>query len=210
MQRSSKPIKPKECKMCREQFYPSNSLQRVCSMACALDLAQRDKEKKFKAETREMKKQYQSKDLSWQHAQCKVAFNKLRRLQELKWFSDRGIEPTCISCGNPKGGDIWANGHFKTVGSQGNLRYDPKNCYLQHNKRCNKDLSGDIYGTKTTHGYIQGLKNRFGEEEAQKIIDYCETNTQTVKWTCEQLEAIRKEWNKEIRLLEKLSPPDSV
>jgi hypothetical protein len=31
-----------------------------------------------------------------------------------------------------------------------------------------------------------------------------------VKWTCEQLEAIRKEWNKEIRLLEKLSQPDSV
>lgn len=210
MQRPSKTAKPKKCKMCKEPFLPSNTMQKVCGMACALDLAHSDRAKKFKAETTQMKNEFNGKDLAWQHKQCKPVFNKLRKLQELKWFSDRGLVPTCISCGKPKGGDIWANGHFKTVGAQGGLRYDPLNCYLQHNKRCNGALSGNINGTKTTHGYIQGLKNRFGEEEAQRIIDYCETNTQTVKWTCEQLESMRKEWNKEIRLLENLSRHESV
>lgn len=202
------------CPVCREEFTPKRiglKITKCClNPGCVLDYAKGVRAKDYDRQTKKMKKDFRKKDLSWQHAQCKIVFNKLRRLQELKWFADRGLEPICISCGKPKGGDIWANGHFKTVGSQGNLRYDPKNCYLQHNKSCNSSLSGDIYGTKTTHGYIQGLKNRFGEEEAQKIIDYCETNTQVVKWTCEQLEAMRKEWNKEIRLLKKLSQPNSV
>ena len=50
---------------------------------------------------------------------------------------------------------------------------------------------------------MQGLRNRFGDEEAQAIIEYCETNTEVKKWTCEDLIAMRKEWNKEIRELKK-------
>lgn len=199
--------RPRQCPVCREEFTPKRiglKVTKCClNPACVLDYAQGVRAKDFDRQTKEMKKDFRKNDLAWQHAQCKLVFNKLRKLQELKWFYDRGLEPTCISCGKPKGGDVWANGHFKTVGAQGGLRYDPLNCYLQHNKRCNSALSGNIYGTKTTHGYIQGLNNRFGEAEAQRIIDYCETNTQVVKWSCEQLEAMRKEWNKEIRLLGK-------
>lgn len=202
-----KPLKPRRCAVCKEMYTPKRiglKVTKVCLNAgCVLDYAQGIKTKEFDKETRRKKKEFYGKDLSWQKEQCQKVFNKLRRLQELKWFADRGLEPTCISCGKPKGGDIWCNGHLKTVGAQGGLRFDPMNSYLQHNRRCNSDLSGDIYGTKTTHGYIQGLKNRFGEEEAARIIEYCETNTQIVKWTCEELETMRKEWNKEIRNLEK-------
>lgn len=144
------------------------------------------------------------KDVRWQHKQTQKAFNKMRVLEELLWFKERGLEPTCISCGNPLGGDQWCCGHFKTVGAQGRLRYDPRNAYLQHNKRCNMGLSGDIYGTKNTHGYIQGLKNRFGDEEGQAIIDYCETHTEAKKWTWEDLECMRKQFNCKIRGLRSL------
>jgi hypothetical protein len=178
-------------------------LTRCCDNAgCRLDYAQGVRAKEAEKAARSRKNEFYKNDIPKQLDLCQKTFNKLRRLQELKWFDDRGMEPACISCGKPMGGDIWCAGHFKTRGAQSGLRFDPKNVYLQHNRRCNSDLSGDIYGTKTTHGYLQGLRNRFGDEEAQKIIDYCETNTETRKWTCDELIAMRKEWNKQIRELE--------
>lgn len=66
------------------------------------------------------------------------------------------------------------------------------------------NLSGNISGTKTTRGYKRGLKDRFGEEEGQKIIDYCESNTAPVKWSWEELEKKRAKYNARIREIEKL------
>ena len=125
----------------------------------------------------------------------------MRKLQEYKWFSDRGLEPTCISCGAEKGLDHWACGHFKTTGKT-SLRYDPLNTFLQHNVRCNKNLSGDIEGSNTTHGYKQGLINRFGKEKGESIIDYCESHHPDPNYTCEKLISMRKQFNIEIRKLE--------
>ena len=201
-----KPLKQKRCAVCRELYTPKRiglKITKVClNAACVLDWAQGVRAKEADKAARARKVEFYKSDLPKQLELCQKTFNKLRRLQEFKWFADRGLEPTCISCGKPKGGDIFCAGHFKTRGAQSGLRFDPKNVYLQHNRRCNSDLSGDIYGTKTTHGYLQGLRNRFGDEEAQKIIDYCETNTEVKKWTCEELIAMRKEWNKQIRELE--------
>jgi hypothetical protein len=187
-----------------------NSLTKVCGMACALDFAEKKtvkakkkKEKEFDKETARMKRENNQKSLKWQHAQCQPVFNKLRRLQEFKWFKDRGLEPTCISCGEGLGNDGFCNGHYKSVGSSSALRYDFVNSYLQHNVRCNKHLSADINGTATTHGYNQGLINRFGYEEAKAIMEYCETNMARVtRYEWQELESMRKEWNAEIRKLE--------
>jgi hypothetical protein len=126
------------------------------------------------------------------------SYNKLIRLRELKWFHDRGLEPYCISCQKELGGDIWCCGHMISRGHSEYLRYDPKNTYLQHNKRCNQALSGDI------EGYKKGLKIRFGEKEGQEIIDYCEANKdKNYAYSCEELIKMRKAFNKEIRELEK-------
>lgn len=182
---------------------PFTSMAKTCSVSCALDSVGKNKEKEFKKETAAMKKTLQLKDVAWQHKQCKLVFNKLRRLQEFKWFAERGLLPVCISCGGELGGDEWACGHFKTVGAQSGLRYDPVNTYLQHNVRCNKNLSGDINGTATTHGYKQGLANRFGLEKAKEIIEYCDTNTTPIKWNPELMVQWRKDWNAEIRQIEK-------
>ena len=146
-------------------------------------------EKNNKAAVFELNK----KTLKWQHDKTQPVFNKLRRLQELKWFSDRGLEPVCISCQKPIGNDQWCNGHFKTVGSNGRLRYDFKNSYLQHNRNCNMGRSGDI------DGYKKGLVARFGADEAQGIIDYCETNNAPIKLTWQDIEKMRKEFNLEIK-----------
>ena len=118
------------------------------------------------------------------------------------WFAERNQIPTCISCGNPLGGDQWCAGHFVSRGSSSALRFDPVNVWLQHNKRCNQALSADIEGTRTTHGYKQGLKNRFGDIEGQQIIDYCKNNNELRKYGNDELKTIRAEFSKVAKLTE--------
>lgn len=203
----TKQPRQKRCAVCRELFTPKRiglKATKVClNAACVLDWAQGVRAKDAEKAARTRKVEFNQKDIRWQHKQCQPVFNKLRRLQELKWFNDRGIEPYCISCGNTIGNDTWACGHFRSVGSNSQLRYDPVNTYLQHNNRCNKNLSGDINGTSTTKGYKQGLIDRFGEDLALWITDYCEIHNDPIKWSWEKMEAMRKEWNKEIRELKK-------
>lgn len=200
----------RKCGGCGNRFRPEGKTfpgpVAWCSDDCALTVARSripsvraSQMKQERKEYKQAKREFYKNDVKWQHAQCKTAFNRMRVLQELEWFFDRGMEPTCISCGNPLGGDMWSCGHFKTVGAQSCLRYDPMNTYLQHNVRCNKGLSGDIDGTKTTIGYKKGLAERFGEERAREIIEYCESRTEAVKWDCEKMEADRKLWNAETR-----------
>ncbi len=202
----------RECKFCSK--YVTEFIKVPGGTFCGIDHAiafardkqQKDAEKrraKVKKSAKKDLREFNRKDVRWQHKQTQPVFNRMRVLQELKWFRDRRIEPQCISCGKELGGDQWCCGHFKTVGAQSGLRYDPVNTRLQHNRNCNMGLSGDIYGTKNTHGYIQGLKNRFGDSEGQAIIDHCETNTAPVKWEWQQLETMRAEFSAEIRRLEK-------
>tara|TARA_R110000764_G_scaffold216189_3_gene303048 strand:+ start:906 stop:1541 length:636 start_codon:yes stop_codon:yes gene_type:complete len=137
------------------------------------------------------------KTIKWQHKQTQPRFNLLRRLQELKWFSDRGLEPVCTSCRKPLGNDQWCNGHFKSVGANGRLRYDFKNSYLQHNYNCNQQKSGDA------SNYEKGLIERFGEKEGCEIIHYCEENNKPLKLSWQEIEELRIKFNKQIKELEK-------
>jgi hypothetical protein len=145
------------------------------------------------------KKSFRLSDTNHQHELTQGVYNKLRVLQEKQWFYDRGLEPECISC--KKQNMDWCCGHFKTRGSQGNIRYEQDNTKLQCNRYCNKGLSGNINGNKTTRGYIQGLTDRFGKDEANRIIEFCETNTAVKKWTGEELNQMRKEFNQQIKQL---------
>lgn len=205
------PVAKLKCK-CHKEYQPRESLIKTpkglfCSYGLAIEWANEQTSRRIKRENNKAKQvrvkeikvnrkaviELNRKSLKWQHKQTQPVFNKLRRLQEFKWFSDRGLEPVCISCGKPLGNDQWCNGHLKTVGSNGRLRYDFKNSYLQHNYRCNQQRSGDI------DGYKKGLFARFGEVEAQEIINYCETNNKPIKRTWQDLEELRKEFNKLIK-----------
>lgn len=122
----------------------------------------------------------------------------MRRLEELLWFKERRIEPYCTSCQKPLGNDVWACGHYKTRGARSDLAFDRMNSFLQHNFSCNMHKSGDPEGMKI------GLSMRFGEEEAKRIIDYCEVRQETPKRSYEDWGAMRKEFNAEARRLAKL------
>lgn len=199
--------KTKKCKWCKERVEPNTGAQFPSGFFCSFDhaikfakgKAEKKRSETVKACNKAFKDHVLTNDRPYQLRLTQKAFNHMRRLEELKWFSDRGQEPTCISCGGELGGDQWANGHLRSVGAQGALRFDKRNSYLQHNRRCNMALSGDIEGTKSTRGYKQGLLDRFGDKEGQAIIDYCESQNDIVKWDCEQLVEMRKEFNANIR-----------
>lgn len=204
----------KKCKQCKEYCRAKDGIQVPAGFFCCFDhavefanlktrQARKRQQAKVKKEARKELSNYNKNNLRWQHKRTQAAFNKMRVLEELKWFHDQGLDPECISCGKPLGGDQWCCGHFKTRGAQSNLRYDRRNTYLQHNHRCNMNLSGDIEGTKKTRGYKNGLRERFGDGEGQAIIDYCESQTSPVKWDCIGLEAFRKICNQKIRTLER-------
>ncbi|MCK4499524.1 recombination protein NinG [Candidatus Babeliales bacterium] len=199
-----KKIKQKKCRECGTLFSPFRTTQIICNnIACAIaqgkKLNEKAKAKKERAEKKlnsEQKKAFYDNDRTRQLTLTQSAFNKLRKLQEFKWFSDRNLEPECISCG--KKNMDWACGHYKTVGAQGWLRFDVENTFLQCNRYCNKALSGNISGNKNTRGFTQGLIDRFGAERAKEIFDHCEKGNNK-KWDCGELIRMRKEFNQEIR-----------
>lgn len=189
------------CKICRDKFEARYFLQKAClNPACLAEWSKLDREKKADEKFKVRKKEYKESDVNHQHDLTQVVFNKMRVLEEKLWFKLFGLEPECISC--KKKNMDWCCGHFKTRGSQKNLAYDRVNTYLQCNRYCNKGLSGNINGNKTTRGYLVGLSERFGDKKAKEIIDYCETNTQVKKWTGAELKLMRKGFNAEIRKLE--------
>ena len=186
------------CKICRDKFEAKYFLQKAClKPSCLAEWSKKDREDKADKAHKVKKKEFNLKDTTYQHSLTQPVFNRLRVLEELKWFKSKGLEPECISCG--KQNMDWCCGHFKTRGAQGNIRYDRKNTFLQCNRYCNKGLSGNIYGDKNTRGYIKGLSDRFGDDKAKEIIDYCETNTAPRKFTGEELEEMRKGFNREIK-----------
>ena len=212
--------KKKKCKWCREWYEKQpehRPFRNWCSDDCAISIARdrqqkqrerqaakvkRDAGKETKANRKALRDLNRTK-LGWQHTQTKKAFNRMRVLEELLWFKERGMEPTCISCAKPIGNDIWSCGHFKTVAAQGGLRYDRLNTYLQHSKSCNSSLSADLYGTKNTIGYVKGLAHRFGQKKAKEILDYLERSTKPVKWAWQDIEEMRADFNSRIRTLDK-------
>jgi len=216
----------KKCKHCLNRHEVKKSLQTpagfFCSIGHAIEFAKnahirsqakkRDKEVRLHQQSiktaHKANKESKKTDLKYQHRLTQKSFNKMRVLQELLWFGEKGLEPTCISCNKPKGNDVWCCGHFKTRGSSGALRYDTDNTFLQHNHRCNMQLSGDIAGTAHTRGLKKGLLERFGQQEGQRIIKHCEQHHDSVKWQWHELENCRKEYNAQIRILnETLSKP---
>lgn len=204
-----KPKQTKTCRSCEEQFSPFNTMEKMC-IPCALKKGRenraKDADKNQKAKHKSIKKDlrdFNRKDISWQHKLTQKAFNKMRVLEELQWFTSRGLEPECISCG--KKNMDWCCGHLKTVGSAGRLRYDRKNTFLQCNRYCNMALSGNINGNKTTRGYIRGLEDRFMIKGRIVIEDHCRHNSHAKKWEWQELEEMRVEFNSEIKELKGLT-----
>lgn len=221
LQKALRPIEEKrvarlKCCGCKERF-PREQMTKMpvgnfhstdCIMLYLKEKNAKAKSKRLAKELAEGKQERKSaskavrdldrRNVKWQHKQTQPVFNRMRVLQELKLFRDKGIEPTCVSCQKELGGDQWCCGHLKTQGGNPKLRYDERNTFLQHNFSCNMHKSGDIENYR--HGIINGP--RFKTMDGVATLVHCDNNTGPYKWEWEQLEEMRKQFRGTIRELE--------
>lgn len=187
---ATKQPKPKTCKnpACGASFVPQRLGQAVCSPRCGLAIKEVNQEKARKSlaevgrkELRAAKERVKPKGQYMREAQA--AFN--------AWVRERDAKLPCISCGRHHQGKYDA-GHYRTVGSNPALRFEPLNCHKQC-VPCNQHKSGDIVN------YRINLVLRIGAE----AVTWIEGPHEPRKYTIEDLKAIKAKYRAKTRELKK-------
>lgn len=154
----TKDIKLIKCRSCKKDFEPiyRNGIikSRLC-LSCIIGKA-KHKVKKDKAKEREAVKEKLKTHSEWLNNLQEV-FNKFIRLR------DRG-QP-CISCLKPYGTFTESAGHYFSVGSSPNLRFNEDNAHLQCWFNCNKNKHGNIAE------YTPNLIKKIGIERFNKLYE---------------------------------------
>lgn len=165
----TKPPKQKKCKVCCDQFMPTNTTQTICGWKCATTYAETLATKREAKELREAKKE--AKPLKYWLDLAQKWANKSVRL--------RDAHLPCISCGTTA--DVqYAAGHYRSRGSASHLRFNLDNLHKQCNRHCNMALSGN------QRNYRIGLIERIGIERVEAI----ENDNTPHKWTIDEAKAV--------------------
>lgn len=181
--------KLRKCRICKKEFKQITSLHICCSIECTIENANNNIDKKVAKEKenaakelREAKEHIKTRSEWMKEAQ--TAFNAFIRAR------DRGNP--CISCYSFTGKQN--AGHFLSVGSTPELRFDELNCYLQCEK-CNSYLSGNLIN------YRKNLLARAGPD----VIDYLEGPHEPKKFTILELKEIKALYKQKLKELLKSS-----
>ena len=187
---TTKQPRPKKCKnlACGISFPPQRLGQKVCSPKCGLAIKDVNQEKARKSlaqiERREIKVRKEKLKSRAEHLKdTQIAFN--------AWVRARDAELPCISCGRHHQGKYDA-GHYRTVGSNPALRFEPLNCHRQCSP-CNTQLSGNIVN------YRIELVRRIGAE----AVEWLEGPHEAKKYTVDELKAMTAEYRAKTRELKK-------
>ena len=160
---------------CAAQFIPQRLGQKVCGPRCGIAIAPTNEEKARKAlaqiERKEIRARKEKLKSRAEHMKdTQVAFN--------AWVRARDAAQPCISCGRFHQGKNDA-GHYRTVASAPELRFEPLNCHLQCSP-CNTHKSGDIVN------YRISLVLRIGAEK----VGWLEGPHEPKKYTIDDLKAL--------------------
>lgn len=147
----------KKCKSCKKPFYPSKTTQSVCSLGCAVKLAEQKEGKMVlrRAEKEGIKQLAISlKTLGDYKKELQIEVNKIVRL------IDEGCK--CLACGvtNAK----FDASHFRGVGAWDNLRFNLHNIYSGC-ARCNTYQNGNLIK------FREGIIETFGDSQMAYIDD---------------------------------------
>ena len=172
----------KRCRVCKEKFVPTySSLQATCTKpTCLIEWGRMAERKKAKREIRQMKENVKS--VSQYRRELQKVFNEFIRL--------RDKNESCISCGRPLAGKYDA-GHFYSVGSYPNLRFNEDNVHAQC-VECNQHRHGNLLE------YAPRLTERIGFERASKLMairnEPLRLSLEEVKEKIEHYKKLVKEW----------------
>ena len=181
-----------KCKVCAKPFTKTRQIQPVCGNTdCAVEWLKRKEVEKRTAPYRptpakntKERRAMNAKSKPKQLALTQTAFNALRREQ------CKG--DACISCGITYG--KMNAGHYRSVGSSPELRYEPMNVWLQC-EQCNTSKSGNV------GPYRIGLIAKIGIEK----VEWLEGPHDAKHYTCGQLIEMRAEMRAELRRLQAMT-----
>ncbi len=176
--------RPKACSVCKAEFTPVRSLQKVCGPKCASIHVENQKRKQRKAIEK-----VERREIRVQKQRLKSRADHLRETQAIfnQWIRLRDAAEPCISCGRHHDGQYHA-GHYRTVASAPELRFDPLNVWKQC-APCNNHKSGDIVN------YRANLVQKLGAEK----VEWLEGPHEPKRYTIEDLQAMKAHYRALIR-----------
>lgn len=174
-----KEVRRKRCKFCNTLFKPMYStLQIACSPKCAMEIAERKKQKQ--------KEDLENADKERKH--FKKIGEELKRTEKVvnAYVRLRDKHKPCISQNIPWQKDFDA-GHCFSVKSYPALRFDLDNIHAQ-------SINGNRYLDGDEQNYLMNLPDRIGEERTEKLIKRARLSKRyDKKWTRHELSEIRAE-----------------
>ena len=176
---AAKPPRPKKCRVCRETYTPSKPLQIVCSPSCGLMHAAQKRERERKALVKIERKAIRE---AKEKIKPRAAYMKETQSAFNAWVRARDADQPCISCGRHHQGKYDA-GHYRSVGSNPALRFEPLNCHRQC-VPCNQHKSGNAIE------YRIGLVARIGAE----AVAWLEGRHEPKRYSIDDLKAIKAKY----------------
>jgi hypothetical protein len=187
------PVAPKERKKkicgnpaCGISFPPQRLGQAVCSPKCGLAIKDVNQEK-----ARKSLAQIERREIKVRKEKLKSRADHLRETQAVfnEWIRLRDAALPCVSCGRFHEGQ-WHAGHYRTVGANPELRFNPDNVHKQC-APCNNHKSGDIVN------YRINLVKRIGLER----VEILEGPHKAQRYTIEDLKTMKADYRALIREL---------
>ena len=183
----------RKCRTCGTRYEPVRPLQTACSTACAIEQARASRAKKEAKEDRAKREKLKTRAQWLKEAQA--MFN--------RYIRARDAERTCICCGRTGGneawvpGGTWDAGHYLSVGSHPELRFNENNCHKQL-KLCN--AGAGKYSGKN-HTVNQSYRIRLIAKIGLEAVEELEGPHEPKKYTIDDLKAIKQEYTRKLREL---------
>ena len=180
MKRTSIKPKLKKCRSCKAEFSPRCSLDKVCSVTCAI------KDTRDTAAANQKKQDGIRKELLKSRGdfieEAQIQFNRFIRI--------RDIGQVCISCQKPP--KKKNAGHYRGRGAAPELRFNELNVHLQC-EHCNSHLSSNAIE------YRINLVKKIGIEK----VEWLEGPHEPAKLSIQDIKDIKKKYSALSRELEK-------
>lgn len=186
-----KEVKAKKCKnpACGVSFKPSfSTAQKVCSWTCGLAIKDVNQEK-----ARKSLAQIERKEIKARKEKLKSRADHMRETQVVfnEWIRLRDAALPCVSCGRHHEGQYHA-GHYRTVGANPELRFEPLNVWKQC-APCNNHKSGDIVNYRIT------LVRRIGLER----VEWLEGPHEAKRYTIQELNEMKADFRAKTKELKR-------
>lgn len=180
----------RKCTHCRTEIPRKKDSDRIqaagfCSIDCMTNHGIEKGRKRLYGEKRKQHREAKErvKTKSEHAGETQTAFN--------AYIRERDHDQPCISCGRHHQGQYHA-GHYRTVGSSPELRFEPLNCHKQC-APCNNHKSGDIVN------YRISLVKRIGQE----AVDWLEGPHEPKRYSVDGLKEIKAYYRKLARELKR-------